>query len=148
MPFRLIVWPIFLGSSNFTIFFSFRNFHSFRKFRSIQLCPSDLFDPFFWGQPILICFAVFIIFAVSGYALQTCCLTHFSGVDDIYYFRSFRYFRNFCSFRNFHSIRLCPSDLMFDPFFWGRQILLFFKVFVVFAVFEVFVIFAVSGCSL
>ena len=51
MPFRLVVWPIFLRTTNFTIFPSFcnfRSFRSFRNFRSIQLRPLDLlFVPFF-----------------------------------------------------------------------------------------------------
>ena len=72
----------FWGVENYTIF---RSFGSFRKFRSIRLCPLDLcFDPFFWSWQILLFFAVFVIFTVSGYVLQTCCLTHFCGVDEFY----------------------------------------------------------------
>ena len=144
MPFRLVISPILLGTTNFTIFTSFCSFPSFR---SIQLCRLDfLFHPFFWGQRILLffavfaifavfavfvvfaVFAVFVIFAVFGYALQTCCFTHFSGDTNFTIFPSFCNFRSFRSFCNFRSIWLCPSDLLFHPFFWGQRILLLFAV--------------------
>ena len=142
MPYRLVVSIIFLGTTNFTIF---RSFRSFRNFRSIWLCLSDLlFYPFFWGQRILLFFAVFAVF---GYASQTCCFTHFSGDNEFYYFSQFsqfsqylamplrlvvlpiflgttnftifRSFCNFCSFRNFRSFqamafRFCLTYLCGD----------------------------------
>ena len=118
MPFRLVVSPIFLGTTNFTIFRSFCNFRSFRNFRSIRLCPLDLlFHPFLGGQRILLFFAVFVIFAV------------------------------FAVFVIFAVFRQCPSGMLFDLFMWGLQNSLFFAVFVIFAVFGN-ILYALQACIL
>ena len=118
MPFRLVVSPIFLGTTNFTIFRSFCNFRSFRNFRSIRLCPLDLlFHPFLGGQRILLFFAVFVIFAV------------------------------FAVFVIFAVFRQCPSGMLFDLFMWGLRNSLFFAVFVIFAVFGN-ILYALQACIL
>ena len=109
----------------------------------------------FWSK-IFYCLPMFVICAISTLCnisirsiwlcLSTCCLTHFLGLKNFTIFHSFHSFLNLtvsscalwtCWLTYFFRVRLCPFDLLFHPFFWGQQILLFLPVFAVFLIFAV-----------
>ena len=136
MPFRLLVSPILLGTTNFTIFPSFCNFRSFRNFRSIWICPSDLlfhpsdflFDLFMWRLRNLLFFAVFVIFALFRQCPSDMLFDLFMrGLRDSLFFAVFVIFAVFGSI--FYALQAC----ILTHFSGGQRILLFFAVFAVFA---------------